>query len=251
MNHLPRGAYEGPNTTAYQRFLPTGPIAFLPISSTASSLVWSMKSPLAATLTSCEPGVLTSMINAAFRLPTISLKYLLQRISEAQATGHQISATDLEDEIRWREQSHGIDANSSYSSLATKRLGIPPADSADLPPLVTEIQPKSIASFPLRFNHAESYMGEGSSGRTVLVGDAAHTVHPLAGQGLNLGLSDVQCLARCIETSFSVGGDVGKQYLLIFTLSIMPTIIFCRIIHHTATICTRTIFGKSYHDVWR
>jgi len=40
--------------------------------------------------------------------------------------------------------------------------------------------------------------------------DAAHTVHPLAGQGLNQGLADVECLARVIEQSLLSGSDIGK-----------------------------------------
>lgn len=40
--------------------------------------------------------------------------------------------------------------------------------------------------------------------------DAAHTVHPLAGQGLNQGLADVECLARIIEQSLQSGSDIGK-----------------------------------------
>ena len=214
MNHSPRGAYEGPNTTCYQRFLPTGPIAFLPLSSTTSSLVWSTKPPLAASLLACDPDVLTSMINAAFRLPNVSMKYLNKRILDAHAAGKPISPSEIREEIYWREQAHAIDQTSSYASALKKsdNLGIPPADSECVPPLVTELQSGSMASFPLRFNHAESYIGEGAGARTVLVGDAAHTIHPLAGQGLNLGLADVECLASCIKESLLTGGDIGVSF---------------------------------------
>lgn len=218
MFHPPRGAYEGPNTTAYQRFLPTGPIAFLPLSPNRSSLVWSTKPSLASALLACDPAVLTSMINAAFRLPYISIKYLHQRILEVHAAGASITPEEIQQEIYWREQSHGIDQNSAYASAlvnSTHQLGIPPIGSESLPPLVAELQPGSAASFPLRYNHAESYIGDGQGARTVLVGDAAHTVHPLAGQGLNLGLADVECLSRCIHKSLLSGGDIGEICLSI------------------------------------
>lgn len=81
----------------------------------------------------------------------------------------------------------------------------------DLPPLVQSIQPGSVAGFPLRLSHAEAYIGDEATGegRTALVGDAAHTVHPLAGQGLNMGLADVQVLTRTIEQAVLAGGDIG------------------------------------------
>lgn len=53
-----------------------------------------------------------------------------------------------------------------------------------------------IASFPLRRGHAARACGE----RYVLLGEAARTVHPLAGQGLNLGLGDAEALARVCDT---------------------------------------------------
>ena len=211
--HRPRGAYEGPNTTAYQRFLPTGPIGFLPLSPTRSSLVWSTKPDLATALLACDSAVLASMINAAFRLPYISIKYLHRRILECHAAGISITPEEIQREIHWREQSHGIDQNSAHASAlieSADQFGIPPIGSESFPPLVTELQPGSVASFPLRYNHAESYIGDNQGARTVLVGDAAHTVHPLAGQGLNLGLADVECLARCIHTSLRSGGDIGE-----------------------------------------
>lgn len=50
------------------------------------------------------------------------------------------------------------------------------------------------AAWPLRVGHAQRWCGPG----WVLLGDAAHAVHPLAGQGLNLGLADVRALARVL-----------------------------------------------------
>ncbi|KAG6837355.1 hypothetical protein H0H93_010957 [Arthromyces matolae] len=219
MVHPPRGAFQPPNTTAYQRFLPTGPIAFLPLSPTVSSLVWSTRPHIASALTSSEPALLASMINAAFRLPDLSLRYLYDRILETQANGKPLTNTEMQLEIRWREESHGINQHSAYRSTMAESqggvVGIPPADSELLPPLVTSLQPGSVATFPLRFNHTEAYIGEGPGNRTVLVGDAAHTVHPLAGQGLNMGLGDVECLTRCINDALEQGGDIGSYTSLL------------------------------------
>ncbi|KAL4258622.1 Ubiquinone biosynthesis monooxygenase COQ6, mitochondrial [Pleurotus pulmonarius] len=221
MFHPPPSLYQNTlHTTAYQRFLPTGPIAFLPLSPTASSLVWSINPPeLAQTLVasvSQDPMVLASMINAAFRLPTVSLNYLYDVVMDARTKGVALDSEAITKEIRWREESHGIDVNSAYASSSTQlSQGMPSLDAASLPPIVTSIQPGTVASFPLKYNHAETYLGEGLGARTVLVGDAAHTVHPLAGQGLNQGLADVECLSRCIAEAVANGGDVGSYTALL------------------------------------
>lgn len=209
MNHAPRlEGLQHPNTTAYQRFLPTGPIAFLPLSPTVSSLVWSTKPALATNLTAVDPRILATMINAAFRLPEVSMNYLHSLILE-ETQG--LSPESILSEVQWREKSHDIDRYSAYSSFSSEVVGIPPNDSDLIPPPVTSIQAGTVASFPLKMTHADTYIGEDERGsRVVLLGDAAHTTHPLAGQGLNMGLADSQALADCIHQSVLVGGDIGK-----------------------------------------
>jgi 2-octaprenylphenol hydroxylase len=61
------------------------------------------------------------------------------------------------------------------------------------------------ASFPLRRYHASRY----ATTRLVLVGDAAHTVHPLAGQGVNLGILDALLLSRTLADAAAAGEDLG------------------------------------------
>lgn len=61
------------------------------------------------------------------------------------------------------------------------------------------------ASFPITRQHARQY----TASRTVLVGDAAHVVHPLAGQGLNLGLQDVITLHERLRDAQASGKDLG------------------------------------------
>ncbi|MEN2751585.1 FAD-dependent oxidoreductase [Psychrobacter sp. FBL11] len=61
---------------------------------------------------------------------------------------------------------------------------------------------ESIASFPLTAQQAKSYVAD----NLVLIGDAAHGVHPLAGQGLNLGMLDVQALSEQLTHDFARSG---------------------------------------------
>ncbi len=60
-------------------------------------------------------------------------------------------------------------------------------------------------AIPLRQRHAADYVVP----RVALLGDAAHTIHPLAGQGANLGFADVSALADEIERAVSRGNDIG------------------------------------------
>ncbi|KAF8318658.1 ubiquinone biosynthesis hydrox [Clavulina sp. PMI_390] len=196
------------NTVAYQRFLPTGPIAFLPLSPSGdvSSLVWSTTPQLAAFLKTVPPEALAMLVNAAFRLPDISLRYLNARLLQLADEG-SVSSEAIEEEIRFRETSDGISETSPlYSSdVATITAGVPPIGSESYPPLVHSVQPGTPASFPLRLSHADSYVTD----RIALIGDAAHTVHPLAGQGLNMGLSDAKALSETIVETLALGGDIG------------------------------------------
>ncbi|MFM9785644.1 FAD-dependent monooxygenase, partial [Streptomyces scabiei] len=57
------------------------------------------------------------------------------------------------------------------------------------------------AVFPLARQHANKY----SAGRLVLVGDAAHTINPLAGQGVNLGFQDVAALGDILAAADDIG----------------------------------------------
>ena len=66
-------------------------------------------------------------------------------------------------------------------------------------------------SYPLSAVHAKSYVAP----RVALVGDAAHGIHPIAGQGLNLGLRDVAALAEIIVDQLRLGLDPGDAAALI------------------------------------
>ncbi len=131
--------------TARQRFLPGGPLAFLPLADGRSSIVWS--------------------------LPT------------------------------WRAEAlAGLDDAAFLAALQAASAG-----------MLGRLGPVSArARFPLQVLAALRYC----CSRAVLIGDAAHTVHPLAGQGMNLGLADAACLAAEIEAGLAEGREPGDLPVL-------------------------------------
>ncbi|KAI0817621.1 hypothetical protein GGR55DRAFT_621250 [Xylaria sp. FL0064] len=164
---------------AYQRFLPTGPIAMLPLPGNRSTLVWSTTPSNATLLKSLSAKDFIALVNAAFRLNTVDLQFM-----------HTLSSGQ-EDELAWRLQ------HTHFNTQA-------------IPQSVVGVQEGTVASFPLKIRHADTYIGE----RVALVGDAAHTVHPLAGQGLNQGQGDVESLAKTIDYAVSHGQDIGTRMSL-------------------------------------
>src|SRR5207237_9500215 len=73
---------------------------------------------------------------------------------------------------------------------------------------VEMLAPRS--SYPLGFHHAAQI----TSKRLALAGDAAHAIHPIAGQGLNLGFRDVAALAEVLVEGARLGLDLGDSQLL-------------------------------------
>jgi ubiquinone biosynthesis monooxygenase Coq6 len=162
-------------SVAWQRFLVTGPLALLPMPNGYATLVWSTTPENARFLKSLDNESFCAMVNAGFRLRPADLEYL-----------HKMESGIVE-EVKWR-------------------LDNTPVDENQVPMPIVEVQDESRACFPLRMRHADTYVKE----RIALVGDAAHTTHPLAGQGLNMGQGDVAHLIRAIESSISRGLDIGS-----------------------------------------
>jgi ubiquinone biosynthesis monooxygenase Coq6 len=120
---------------AYQRFLPTGPVAMLPLPGNMASLVWSTLPERAAKLKSLKSEDFVAMVNAAFRLSAVDLTYL-HTMSEGQ-----------KEEVEWRAQHTKFDEEK-------------------VPVRVVGVQEGSVAPFPLKMRHADSYIKE----RIALVG---------------------------------------------------------------------------------
>ena len=139
--------------TAWQRFIDTGPLAFLPLQTESdgqmddhySSIVWSTSPEQAERLMA------------------------------------------LDDQQFCAELSRACEAHLGEVSSVAKRF-----------------------SFPLRQRHAIDYFRD----NVVLVGDAAHTIHPLAGQGVNLGFLDVAALRDELVRTLARDLEVGEPSLL-------------------------------------
>jgi len=65
-------------------------------------------------------------------------------------------------------------------------------------------------AYPLDLTLAERYVAP----RLALAGDAAHGIHPIAGQGLNIGLRDVAALAEVLVGAARIGEDIGSEIVL-------------------------------------
>jgi 2-octaprenyl-3-methyl-6-methoxy-1,4-benzoquinol hydroxylase len=124
--------------TAWQRFLPGGPLALLPFADGRCSIVWTLPE------------------DAATRVLA------------------------LDDDMFGRELTRASDARLGELRAASPR-----------------------AAFPLQRQLANEYL----RGRVLVLGDAAHVVHPLAGQGVNLGLRDVAALEQSVASAMATRAD--------------------------------------------
>ncbi|KAJ2601149.1 putative ubiquinone biosynthesis monooxygenase [Coemansia sp. RSA 1721] len=181
------------NTTAFQRFLPTGPIAMLPFPNGYANLIWSLCPDELQMLKSVSDELFALLVNAAFRLSPEEMQCFFRMIQTGAAD------SDVMAEAAWRMDVFAGKPGSG-DALASPLLA----------PAVAAIAPKSRLSFPLRLRMVDSLIAE----RVALVGDSGHVMHPLAGQGLNMGLEDVQSLVSVLEQAVQAGQDLGTKQVL-------------------------------------
>ncbi|KZS06471.1 ubiquinone biosynthesis monooxygenase COQ6, mitochondrial [Daphnia magna] len=166
------------NVTAWQKFLPSGPIAILPLSNDLSSLVWSTDKKSAQHLLHLPQEIFTDQINQAI-WSNQDKNRMAQNVTEKFFQLLKVCR------INSREENE--------------------TDTFQLPPSVVGIEGHQ-AAFPLSFGHSVNYV----SHKAVLIGDAAHRIHPLAGQGVNLGFGDVVALNQVINEAIDNGSDHGN-----------------------------------------
>lgn len=187
------------NLNAYQRFLSSGPIALLPLPNDQATFVWSIKNEKGHILKSItNDDIFVSLLNAAIKLDEVDLDYVLNKLA---ADPNDFSVID---DIGWRLSAlepDNLPGDHDYNSGNKLPFEMPE---------IVSVQPKSRAAFPLKMAHVDSYI----SHRVALLGDAAHTIHPLAGQGLNLGQNDVRELLLAVETAVDRGLDIGSPLAL-------------------------------------
>ena len=131
--------------TAWQCFLPTGPLAFLPLADGSCSIVWSLDEKPAEAMMALDEQAFTKQLEEAFEYRLGPVKLVSER-----------------------------------------------------------------AAFPLGHGHVDHYVQPG----VALVGDAAHNIHPLAGQGANLGIMDAACLAAVVAEALQANRQWSAYHSL-------------------------------------
>jgi ubiquinone biosynthesis monooxygenase Coq6 len=174
------------NEVAWQRFIPGGPIALLPLSDTESSLVWTCDTKTAKELVAMEPGQFVAALNEGLHKPF-----------------------EIENSFA-----------RNIVKISNSLLKVTQSKDLEKPPTVTDVYESSRAMFPLGFSHSSAYVCQGAA----LIGDAAHRVHPLAGQGVNLGFSDVLKLTTALEQAIYNGSVLNElDYLLKYEQEALKT----------------------------
>lgn len=154
---------------AFQKFMPTGPLALLPLCQGRMSMVWTLPTSEAKRVKNLSPEDLAKEVNT-----TLNKTYPQNSLIDGLNSSVGLFLRPFRDV-----------QVSSITSLP--------------PPMASRIE--NAALFPLAFSQSQRYVNE----KVALIGDAAHRIHPLAGQGVNLGYGDVARLVKALEDNIKHG----------------------------------------------
>ncbi|XP_034686639.1 ubiquinone biosynthesis monooxygenase COQ6, mitochondrial [Vitis riparia] len=170
------------NQCAGPWFLPSSPIALLHMGDKFSNIVWTMNPKELSTYREMNENDFVKALNHA-----LNYGYGLHPQSNLLGNNGDI--------FSWFRRDLTFSANECF----------------EVPPNVVKLVSGRMV-FPLSLRLANNY----ASKRVILISDAAHTVHPLVGQGVNLGFGDAFALSRIISEGTAVGTDIGEVCILNF-----------------------------------
>jgi ubiquinone biosynthesis monooxygenase Coq6 len=193
------------NSTAWQKYLPTGPLAVLPLWNGYASIVWSMPSVEAKKMKTLSNSEFLKKLNEVLKTPPKTDRWSVFGPDDAiNLPPFARSAQKIMGEPFLGKLKHEV-ASVFDAFLSAGQL----SDPFTVPYEIKHICSPRL-SFPLSFQQAKYY----SANRVVLLGDAAHSIHPQAGQGLNLAIADVEKLSEIITSAVSSGEDFGSPAVL-------------------------------------
>lgn len=173
---------EAPFDTCYQVFEGHSPLALLPYGQHAS-IVWSCSTERTAELAALGDDAFVALLN--------------ETLARHNTDGHTLAA-GLGRSLAALLPPLG-ERVEALADAATHMFAAPRA------PRVTGLASKR-AGFPLAVSSARTYVKPS----VALIGDAAHTVHPMAGQGVNMGLQDVVHLTHALQEALDTGIHIGS-----------------------------------------
>mmetsp|Transcript_20386 Transcript_20386/g.56710 ORF Transcript_20386/g.56710 Transcript_20386/m.56710 type:complete len:486 (-) Transcript_20386:232-1689(-) len=186
------------NGRAFQRYLSDGgPLALLPTYSPSHAvIVWSTTAENVSMWKNSSNEDLVTHLNDCLREGPQRIPPLMEEIQSPHFSNQNSIFSNL---------LYGADRVLDTIHYGLAMASQHPQPEFRIPPKISTIDSPKF-TFPLSCYNATTFV----KGRVALIGDSAHTVHPMAGQGLNLGLGDVEFLVSCIKKAYDSGMDISS-----------------------------------------